>query len=127
MANIHSILWHYVMRFVALNFFEPRVLLHGDLQNVHDLQAVVDCRVVAAHQLCYLHERQLHFMAHEVNQAVARFRYFAVAVLALHLTQANACALSHLLGVVVKLSLSVHWLVVGLLIALRKSSSDRTM
>ena len=105
-ANIHSIFWPDVVVFVAFNFFEPRVLLHGDLQNVHDLQAVVDCRVVAAHQLCYLHERQLHFMAHEVNQAVARFRDFAVAVLALHLAQANACALGHLFGVVVKLPLS---------------------
>ena len=88
---------------------------------------MVYCRVVAAHQLGYLHQRQLHFMAHEVNQAVARFGDFAMAVLALHLTQANACALGHLLGVVVKLPLSVHSLVVGLLIALRKSSSDRTM
>jgi hypothetical protein len=97
------------------------------LQDVNDFQAVVYCRVVAAHQLGYLHQRQFHFMAHEVNQAVACLRDFAVAVLALHLTQANACALRHLLRVVVKLPLSVHWLVVGLLIALRKSSSDRTM
>jgi hypothetical protein len=32
--------------------------------------------------------------------------------LALHLTQANACALGYLLGVVVEFLLSVHWLVV---------------
>jgi len=100
------------MRFVALNFFQPWVHLHRGLQDVDDLQAVVYCRVVAAHQLGYLHQRQFHFMAHEVNQAVARFRDFAVAVLALHLTQSNACALGHLLRVVVKLTLSVHWLVV---------------
>ena len=67
---------------------------------------------MATHQLGYLHQRQFHFMAHEVNQAVARLRYFAVAVLALHLTQANACALGYLLGVVVEFLLSVHWLVV---------------
>ena len=88
---------------------------------------MVYCRVVATHQLGYLHQRQFHFMAHEVNQAVARFGDFAMAILALHLAQANACALRNLFGVVVKLPLSVHWLVVGLLIALRKSFSDRTM
>ena len=57
---------------------------------------------MATHQLGYLHKRQLHFMAHEVNQAVACFRDFAVTVLALHLAQANACALRNLFGVIVK-------------------------
>jgi hypothetical protein len=82
---------------------------------------------MATHQLGYLHERHLHLTAHQMHEAVSRFGDFAVTVLALHLTQANACALGHLFGVVVKLFLSVHWLVVGLLIAFRKSSSDRTM
>jgi hypothetical protein len=66
---------------------------------------------MAAHQLGYLHQRHLHFTAHQMHEAVSRFRYFAVTVLALHLTQANACALGYLLGVVVEFLLSVHWLV----------------
>jgi len=82
---------------------------------------------MATHQLGYLHQRHLHLTAHQMHEAVSRFGDFAVTVLALHLTQANAGALCYLLGVVVEFLLSVHWLVVGLLIALRKSSSDRTM
>ena len=100
------------MVFVALNFFQPRVLIHGHLQDVDDLQAVVYCRIMATHQLGYLHQRHLHLTAHQVHEAVSRFGDFAVTILALHLTQANAGALGYLLGVVVKLLLSVHWLVV---------------
>ena len=67
---------------------------------------------MAAHQLGDLHKRHLHFAAHQVHEAISRFGDFAVTVLALHLAKANACALSDLLGVVVELPLSLHWLVV---------------
>jgi hypothetical protein len=67
---------------------------------------------MAAHQLGYLHQRHLHFTAHQVHEAISRFGDFAVTVLALHLTQANAGALGDLFRVVVELLLSVHWLVV---------------
>jgi len=67
---------------------------------------------MATHQLGYLHQRHLHLTAHQMHEAVSRFGDFAVTVLALHLTQANACALRDLLRVVVELPLSVHWLVV---------------
>ena len=68
---------------------------------------------MATHQLGYLHQRHLHFTAHKVHEAVSRFGDFAVAVLALHFAQANACALCYLLGVVVELTLLFgHWLVV---------------
>ena len=68
---------------------------------------------MAAHQFACLHQRQLHLELKQVHQALARFGDVAVAVLALHFAQANACALCYLLGVVVELTLLFgHWLVV---------------
>ena len=68
--------------------------------------------VVAAHQLACFHQRQLHLELEQVHQALARFGDVAVAVLTLHLAQADLGVLSHLFGIVVKFTLLFgHWLV----------------
>ena len=80
----------------------------GDLQVLDDEERMIDSAVVATHQFGNGCQRHLHFVPENIHQALPGFHPFPLAVFALHIAQRHAGALGYLLGVVVKLSLSVH-------------------